>query len=226
MMGRDIMQREHIHIRLDRDAVYAAIWPLLSDDIHRFGFEFISSSGRMSGAEGYALEYLLDQIEGNAFTPVEAIAMARDLMADQPNADDYDDARFVPLWYVVLTTPEALKTISALLAATPSAARLIGDTVYFERRDEADWIVSVYGGDVIGISLADPTPPPPQLRQLQRLAAKQRGAGYYSKHYSDQKIEAIINRASTGEPLSEYEQDFLRELDHEDHGTAEERNPC
>ena len=129
--------------------------------------------------------------------------MARDLMADQPDADDYDDARFAPRWYVVLTTPEALKTIPAVLAATPNAARLIGDTVYFEQRDEADWIVSVYGGDVIGISLADPTPPPPQLRQLQRLAAKQRGAGYYSKHSTDQMIEAIINRANAGELLCE-----------------------
>ena len=59
------MERQHIHAPLDREAVYHAIWPELADDIHLFGVtDFMVD--RMSDAEGDALEYLLDQITGNA----------------------------------------------------------------------------------------------------------------------------------------------------------------
>jgi len=219
------MERQHIHAPLDREAVYHAIWPELADDIRLFGATDFKVD-RMIHAEGYALEYLLDQIEGNACTRTEAISMALDLMREQPDADYYDG--FAPLWYVVIKTPEALKTIHALLAATPNAARRVGDTVYFERRDEADWIGTLVAGEMIGISLADPAPPPPHLRQLQRLAAKQRGAGYYSKHSTVQMIEAIIYRANAGELLSNLDQDVPRNLDNDDSRgeTGEDRHPC
>jgi hypothetical protein len=175
------MQPEHIHIPLDRDAVYAAIWPALVDDIHLLAAtDFMGGNDGIGDAECDAIGWLLDEITGNALTPAEAINMARELMTQQRYAD-YDFAR---------EQDAAYQTVSAWPPAQQHA--LITALIL----DAADPLLMI-------TELDD--------RIRQELDARRRDAAVYSNHGTYQMLEAITGRSASGLPLSEFEQDSLRE---------------
>jgi len=214
------MDPTETQIPLDRDAAYDAIWPELADEIHQLGFDFIGSGDHMSDAEGDALQWLLDEITGNVCMPDEAVLMAIALMnasahADyDPECDAYaEDGRNdgdgpddteptdpIPPWH----DPE-FEMHLAMEAAYDAVSALSPD------RQHA-LIASVI------MASADPLAMSTKLHaSIQPLLdARRRDETYYRGWTVDQMLEVIVGRSVAGEPLSEYEQYFLSDLDPDD----------
>ena len=170
----------------------------------------------MSDAEGYALEYLLDQITGNALTPAEAISMAIDLMIPPPDPDYAFEHEQNAAYQTVSAWPPAqqhnLITNLILNAADPL---LVVSDLYDHVEQTLDTsprtaVQSEWQAKRDAILQAFTRMLPNRPQQPERDQA------FYCYHDANQRMEAVTGRAAAGESLSNFEQDVLRELDAED----------
>ena len=181
------MQPQHIEIPLDRDAVYAAIWPALAGDVHIFAAtDFLAGHDHVNGVEGDALGWLLDEIAGKAMTPWQAISMAIELMTPRRDVD----------WLIAQCALE--DAFHAVSAMPPDLQHKLITDLILDADDPLLLITDLYD------------------RIRQELDARRRNQKFYHHLDAYQLIKAVTGREAAGVPLSEFERDVLHDLEPDD----------